>query len=93
MANTHSDQQMIHPEGLYVSSQQSAASPFARLAQAAHLLGRVIRHCHDSNLDPQFILDNFEALSQTNLSLTELLSVGCSGTPADLDAATITCYT
>lgn len=83
---------MLPPDHIYVSSQQSAASPFARLAQAAYLLGRVIRHCNDDDLDPQFILDNYETLSQAIISLTELLAVGGQGMSRDLCAATILCW-
>ncbi|KAH7024216.1 fungal-specific transcription factor domain protein [Ilyonectria destructans] len=66
--------EVVPPERVSLSAQRSSVSPFARLAQAANLLGRVIRHCNETSLELQFLLDDFETLSQAIFSLIELLS-------------------
>ncbi|EAW06925.1 transcription factor domain protein [Aspergillus clavatus NRRL 1] len=66
--------EMVPPERVSLSSQTvHTLSPFARLAQAANLLGRVIRHCNDTTLEINFVLDDFETLCQAIYSLMELL--------------------
>lgn len=47
-------------------------SPYARLAQAYNLLGRVIRHCDDQDQDLDFILDEMSTLHQATSALLEL---------------------
>ncbi|RDW74891.1 fungal specific transcription factor protein [Coleophoma cylindrospora] len=64
---------MIASERLYVSSPTTAsASPYARLAQAYNLLGRVIRHCNDPIQDLAFMLDEMSTLHQATSALLEL---------------------
>lgn len=83
---------MAPPERVSLSSQQPKVSPFAGLAQAANLLGRVIRHCNETSLELNFVLDNLETLSQTILSLTELLSVEYSTATTEMRTATAVCF-
>jgi hypothetical protein len=83
---------MVPPERVSLSSQRGAVSPFARLAQAANLLGRVIRHCTETKLELHFVLDNFETLDQTIFSLTELLSIERSTASMEICIATTICY-
>lgn len=64
---------MVPPERVYLSSSAGPASPFARLAQASHLLGRVIRHVDDEPLDPQSTLNEIRLLSDTIFSLLHLI--------------------
>ncbi|RDW85927.1 hypothetical protein BP5796_04252 [Coleophoma crateriformis] len=66
---------MIASERLYVSSPTTArASPYARLAQAYNLLGRVIRHCNDPIQDLAFMLDEMSTLHQATSALLELIA-------------------
>ncbi|KAL4779903.1 hypothetical protein BJX76DRAFT_361343 [Aspergillus varians] len=67
--------EMVPPERVSLSSKANtnAISPFARLAQASNLLGRVIRHCNDTALEVNFVLEDFETLCQAVYSLMELL--------------------
>ncbi|BCR89577.1 fungal specific transcription factor domain-containing protein [Aspergillus chevalieri] len=66
--------EIVPPERVCLSSLTGSVSSFARLAQASNLLGRVIRHCNDTALELEFVLDNYEMLCQTLYSLVELLS-------------------
>lgn len=75
---------MAPPERVSLASYQSAVSPFARMAQASNLLGRVIRHCNDAMLELDFVLDEFETLSNTTVSLMELLIVD---SPTSIDGS------
>lgn len=64
---------MIAPERLYILSPTTAnTSPYARLAQAFNLLGRVIKHCDDKNQDIPFILQEMSTLNQAIFALLEL---------------------
>jgi hypothetical protein len=74
---------MVAPERLYVSSPAMAvASPYARLAQAFNLLGRVIRHCDDHGQDLNFMLDEMRTLHQATSALLELTeNEGSDGSP------------
>jgi hypothetical protein len=61
------------PERVYLSSPtDGVASPFARLAQASHLLGRVIRHVDDT-LSPEDTLREIKLLSDALFSLVNLI--------------------
>ncbi|KAF4965163.1 hypothetical protein FSARC_7030 [Fusarium sarcochroum] len=84
--------EMVPPERVSLSSQQTPVGPFARLAQAANLLGRVIRHCNETSLELDFVLDNFEALDQTILSLMALLSTEHSTPSTETCTATALCF-
>ncbi|KAH8803327.1 fungal-specific transcription factor domain protein [Xylogone sp. PMI_703] len=67
--------EIVPPERVSLSSPTSiSVSPFARVAQASNLLGRVIRHCNDRTSSPAFMLDNMELLHQTTSSLIVLLT-------------------
>lgn len=64
---------MFAPERLYISSPAtSKTSPYARLAQAFNLLGRVIRHCDDQGQDLAFMLEEMNTLHQATSALLEL---------------------
>ena len=64
------------PDRLYVSSPASAViSPYARLAQAYNLLGRVIKHCDDQDQDLAFMLDELGTLHQALSALLELIAL------------------
>ncbi|KAH8805405.1 hypothetical protein F5884DRAFT_799223 [Xylogone sp. PMI_703] len=68
---------MISPERLYISSPTTAiTSPYARLAQAFNLLGRVIRHCDDQDpeQDLAFMLEEMNTLHQATSALLELIA-------------------
>jgi hypothetical protein len=65
----------IVPERLFLSSvDQLSASPFARLAQASHLLGEVIRHCNSDISQPHMVLDQLRLLYQALSSLLGALT-------------------
>lgn len=66
------------------------AGPYTRLAQAFHLLGRVIRHCdyHDQDID--FILEEMCTLHQAISALLELTTNEGSG--EDSYVATAVCF-
>ncbi len=64
---------MISPERMYISSPATAITgPYARLAQAFNLLGRVIRHCDDQDQEVAFMLEEMSTLHQTISALLEL---------------------
>ncbi|CRG89359.1 Valine--tRNA ligase [Talaromyces islandicus] len=79
--------EMVPPERVSLSSQTTTKeiSSFARLAQASNLLGRVIRHCNDTSLEMNFLLDGFETLYQANYSFLGLLQN--QGPLTSIDAA------
>lgn len=85
-------QEIVPPERVCLSSLTSSVSPFARLAQASNLLGRVIRHCNDTALDLEFVLDNYEMLCQTIFSLVELLSQDDSTASIETSIAATICF-
>jgi hypothetical protein len=67
-------QEMLTNEPLLVSSSASVqAGNFARLAQASHLLGRVIRHTNDLPTDIRFRLEEAKQLDRTIRALYKLL--------------------
>lgn len=81
---------MVPPERLYVASPATAiASPFARLAQAFNLLGRVIRHCDDHDQDLDFMLEEMSTLHQATSALLELTANEGSG---DYCVASAVCF-
>ncbi|KAI9868189.1 MAG: hypothetical protein M1813_006934 [Trichoglossum hirsutum] len=67
-------QDMATNEPLLVSSSANAqAGNFARLAQASHLLGRVIRHTNDLPTDVEFRLEEARQIDRTIRALYKLL--------------------
>lgn len=83
---------MVPPERLFLSTPTSVpVSPFARMAQASNLLGRVIRHCNDETLEPKFVLEDIELLSQTTSSLLRLLTSDTKMT-GNLNVAAALCF-
>ena len=71
---------MVSPERVFVSTPPSVTvSPFATLAQACNLLGRVIRHCNDETPEPKFVIDEMSLLYGTVTSLLSLLPVNDVG--------------
>ncbi|PYI07086.1 hypothetical protein BO78DRAFT_444274 [Aspergillus sclerotiicarbonarius CBS 121057] len=84
--------EMLPPERVYLSSPtKETASPFARLAQASNLLGRVIRHVDDEPSDPQEILYEIQILSDALFSLLDLIKVDSLGREAYWAARSV-CY-
>lgn len=64
----------MYPERLILSSSKHlSASPFARLAQAAHLQGEVIKHCNDETQSLSHVKNSVEVLSQVLLSFLEVI--------------------
>ncbi|GAD96496.1 fungal specific transcription factor domain protein [Paecilomyces variotii No. 5] len=69
------DGSMIFPERLYMSSPTTAVtSPYARLAQAYNLMGRVIRHCDDEDQHLTFILEEMGTLHHAISALLDLVA-------------------
>ncbi|KAK6452913.1 hypothetical protein FP744_10009164 [Trichoderma asperellum] len=67
--------QAMYPERLILSSSKHlSASPFARLAQASHLQGEVIKHCNDETQSLSHVKNSVEVLSQVLLSFLEVIS-------------------
>jgi hypothetical protein len=66
---------MISPARLYISSPPTELiSPYARLAQAFNLLGRVIRHCDDQDQGLAFMLEEMSTLHQAVSALIGLIT-------------------
>ncbi|KAK0960509.1 hypothetical protein LTS01_020868 [Friedmanniomyces endolithicus] len=55
------------------ASQTICAAPFARTCQAAHLLGKVVRHINDTGLPPQFRFEEALQLNRTYRALAAAL--------------------
>ena len=63
------------PERIYLSSSKDiSASFFARLAQAAHLLGEVINHCNDVSQKMADMQQRVEVLTQALTSFLGIIS-------------------
>jgi len=85
-------QEMTASEPLFVSSPTSIrAGSFARTCQAAHLLGRVIRHKNDQSLEPLFRLSEAAQLYRTIRALSLLLLAELNAS-RDVGTATALCY-
>ncbi|UKZ45921.1 hypothetical protein TrVGV298_000115 [Trichoderma virens] len=66
--------QAMYPERLILSSSKHlSASPFARLAQASHLQGEVIKHCNDNTRSLALVQNDVEVLSQVLWSFLEVI--------------------
>lgn len=66
--------QAMYPERLILSSSKHlSASPFARLAQASHLQGEVIKHCNDDTRSLALVQNDVEVLSQVLWSFLEVI--------------------
>ncbi|KAL7933909.1 fungal-specific transcription factor domain-containing protein [Trichoderma chlorosporum] len=66
--------QAMYPERLILSSSKHlSASPFARLAQASHLQGEVIKHCNDNTRSLALVQNDVEVLSQILWSFLEVI--------------------
>jgi hypothetical protein len=66
---------MTTPDTMLLSSSEDiSASPFARVAQAAHILGQVIKHCNRNSVDLEETKQNVELLSKIANSLLGLLT-------------------
>lgn len=73
-ANAFHLQQAMYPERLILSSSKHlSASPFARLAQASHLQGEVIKHCNDDTRSLALVQNDVEVLSQVLWSFLEVI--------------------
>jgi hypothetical protein len=65
----------MYPERLILSSSKHlSASPFARLAQASHLQGEVIKHCNDDTQSLTHVQNDVEVLSQVIWSFLDVIS-------------------
>ncbi len=60
---------------------------FARQAQVAHLLGRVLRHVHEPTFNHEFNQEESDQLERTLHSLSKILSMENSEDGADLCGA------
>lgn len=60
---------------------------FARQAQAAHLLGRVLQHVHEPTTNDEFNREERDQLERTLHSLSKILAMEISETAADLCGA------
>lgn len=66
--------EMTANELLLVSSSPSAkAAPFARTCQAAHLLGKVLHHINDTDMELNFRFEQANQLNRTVRALANLL--------------------
>lgn len=84
---------MTTSEPLYVSSPTTVrASPFARTCQATHLLGRLIRHLNDRNVEPAFRFSEAGQLHRTFAALASLLPGEFQASPDQLSTATALMY-
>jgi hypothetical protein len=85
--------EMTASEPLYVSSPTTVrASPFARTCQATHLLGRLIRHLNDRNVEPAFRFSEAGQLHRTFAALASLLPDEFQALPDQLSTATALVY-
>ncbi|KAI9726662.1 MAG: hypothetical protein M1834_008975 [Cirrosporium novae-zelandiae] len=88
------DQGEMNPAGpLYVSSDSNIpASTFARTCQAAHILGRVLRHRNDQSLDCSYRLAEALQLIRTVEALQVLLNDESTTAPQRMSTAVAICY-
>lgn len=85
--------EMTTSEPLYVSSPTTVrASPFARTCQATHLLGRLIRHLNDQNVEPAFRFSEAGQLHRTFAALASLLPHEFHASPNQLSSAIALVY-
>ena len=85
--------EMTTSEPIYVSSPTSVrASPFARTCQATHLLGRLIRHLNDPNVEPVFRFSEAGQLHRTFAALASLLPDEFQASPDQLSSAIALVY-
>jgi hypothetical protein len=84
---------MISPERVSLSSgNNSTVNGFARMAQASNLLGLVIRHCNDTPMELEYVLENFKILTRSLKSLLELSASEKDSMFNDMNAATAICF-
>ena len=84
---------MTTSEPLYVSSPTSVkASSFARTCQATHLLGRLVRHLNDRNVDPKFRFSEAGQLHRTLTALASLLPAEFQNSPEQLSSSVALVY-
>jgi hypothetical protein len=84
---------MTTSEALYVSSPTTVrASPITRTCQATYLLGRLIRHTNDRNVELVFQISEAGQLHRTFAALTSLLPNGFQASPDQLNNATALVY-
>lgn len=84
---------MMCPERVLLSSNSDApVSSFARLAQASNLLGRVIKHCNDTSLEIEYVLDNFERLTQTIIAFLQLITTSQDSSSNPFSNAAAICF-
>ena len=85
--------EMTTSEPIYVSSPTTVrASPFARTCQATHLLGRLIRHLNDRNVEPAFRFTEAVQLHRTLAALASLLPEEFQASPDQLSSAIALVY-
>ena len=81
---------MTLPEKIFLSYPTDLpVSPYARVAQATNLLGKVIRHCEDFGSEPEFTRDRMVLLNQTTSSLLDLLQFDSNSADSCHDAAAL----
>ncbi|KAJ5746930.1 fungal-specific transcription factor domain protein [Penicillium nucicola] len=85
--------EMMSPERVLLSSgSTNTVSSFARMAQASNLLGLVIRHCNDTSMDLEYVLNNFELLSRSLKSLLEMTGNDKDAMSSEMSTATALCF-
>lgn len=84
---------MMCPERVLLSSNSDTpVSSFARLAQASNLLGRVVKHCNDTALEIEYMLDNFERLTQTIIAFLQLITTNQDWSSNPFSTAAAICF-
>ena len=85
--------EMTTSEPLYVSSPTSVkASAFARTCQATHLLGRLVRHLNDRNVEPSFRFSEAGQLHRTLAAFASLLPPEFQDSPEQLSSSVALVY-
>ncbi|KAJ5522778.1 hypothetical protein N7513_013351 [Penicillium frequentans] len=85
--------EMMCPERVLLSSNSDTpVSSFARLAQASNLLGRVVKHCNDTSLEIEYVLDNFERLTQTIIAFLQLITTNQDLSSNPFSTAAAICF-
>ena len=80
-------------EPLYISSPTTVrVGPYARTCQATHLLGRLIRHLNDRNVEPVFRFSEAIQLYRTMAAFTSLLPEEVGTSPERFSTALALTY-
>jgi hypothetical protein len=84
---------MTTSESMYVSSATSVhVGPFARTSQVAHLMGRLIRHLNDRNIEPAFRFTEAVQIHRTLNALASMLPAEFERSPEQMSTSTALAY-